>query len=110
MSGITLTDSLVKRIKILRDQDGSPDLKLRVMVDSGGCQGFEYKFSLTGDVTPDDEIFEKDGIAVVIDDISLPYMRGAVIDYVDDLIGAHFKIDNPNAKSSCGCGTSFSTY
>lgn len=109
MSTITLTDALVKRIKALRDQDGNPALKLRVMVDSGGCQGFEYKFSLTDNVNSDDEVFEKDGISVIIDDISLPYMRGAVIDYADDLIGAHFRIDNPNAKSSCGCGTSFST-
>jgi iron-sulfur cluster insertion protein len=105
---ITLTDGLVKRIKALQQQDNNPALKLRIMVDGGGCQGFEYKFSLDAEVKPDDELFEKDGIGVVIDDISLPYMRGCVIDYVDDLIGAHFKIDNPNAKSSCGCGTSFS--
>lgn len=105
---ITLTDGLVKRIKFLQTQDNNSALKLRVMVDGGGCQGFEYKFSLDANVTPDDELFEKDGIGVVIDDISLPYMKGCVIDYADDLIGAHFKIDNPNAKSSCGCGTSFS--
>lgn len=109
MSTITLTDSLVKRIRILQAQDGKPDLKLRIMVDSGGCQGFEYKFSLDADVKPDDEVFEKDGIGVIIDDISLPYMRGCTIDWVDDLIGAHFQVNNPNAKSSCGCGTSFST-
>lgn len=108
MSTITLTDSLVAQIKKLQAADGRPDLKLRVMVDSGGCQGFEYKFSLDSDVTPDDEIFEKDGIGVIIDDISLPYMANAVINYKDDLIGAHFEVQNPNAKSSCGCGTSFS--
>ena len=105
---ITLTDGLVKRIKSLQTQQNNPALKLRIMVDSGGCQGFEYKFSLDTDIKPDDEVFEKDGIGVIIDDISLPYMRGAVIDFTDDLIGAHFKIDNPNATSSCGCGTSFS--
>lgn len=105
---ITLTDSLIKRIKFLQQQDNNPALKLRVMVDGGGCQGFEYKFSLDYDVKPDDELFEKDGTGVIIDDVSLPFMAGATIDYVDDLIGAHFKIDNPNAKSSCGCGTSFS--
>ncbi|PZQ45735.1 MAG: iron-sulfur cluster insertion protein ErpA [Micavibrio aeruginosavorus] len=109
MSGITLTDGLVKRIKALQTLENNPALKLRVMVNSGGCQGFEYKFSLDTDVKPDDELFEKDGAGVIIDDISLPYMRGAVIDYTDDLIGAYFKIDNPNAASSCGCGTSFST-
>ena len=103
-----MTDSLVKQIKKLRDQDGNPRLNLRIVVDSGGCQGFEYKFELSETVNPDDEVFEKDGIGVTIDDISLPYMNGAVIDYTDDLIGAHFEIKNPNAKSSCGCGTSFS--
>lgn len=108
MMSITLTDGLVKRIKSLREQQNNPDLKLRIMVDSGGCQGFEYKFSLETGVKPDDELFEKDGVGVIIDDISLPYMRGAVIDFTDELIGAHFKIDNPNAASSCGCGTSFS--
>lgn len=105
---ITLTDGLVKRIKSLQEQQNNPALKLRVMVDSGGCQGFEYKFSLDSEVKSDDEIFEKDGIGVIIDDISLPYMRGATIDFTNELVGAYFKIDNPNAASSCGCGTSFS--
>ena len=108
MSSVTLTDSLVSRIRTLQAQDGRADLKLRITVDSGGCQGFEYKFDLVETVNPDDEVFEKDGVAVVIDDISLPYMAGAVIHYKDDLIGAHFEVQNPNATSSCGCGTSFS--
>lgn len=108
MSSITLTDGLVKRIKALQEQEKNPALKLRIMVDSGGCQGFEYKFSLDATVKADDEVFEKDGIGVIIDDISLPYMKGATIDFTDDLIGAHFKVDNPNATSACGCGTSFS--
>ncbi len=105
---ITLTDGLVKRIKHLQTQENNPALKLRIVVDSGGCQGFEYKFSLDSEVKPDDELFEKDGIGVVIDDISLPYMKGAVINFTDELIGAHFEVKNPNAQSSCGCGTSFS--
>ena len=108
MSTITLTDNLVKRIKALQAKEGNPSLKLRIVVDSGGCQGFEYKFELTETVNADDEVFEKDGIGVIIDDISLPYMRGAVVNYTDELIGAHFEVQNPNAKSSCGCGTSFS--
>lgn len=107
MSTVTLTDGLVKRIRTLQQQDGKPDLKLRIMVDGGGCQGFEYKFSLTQEITSDDEVFEKDGVQVVIDDISLPYMSGAEIDYTDELVGAHFSIKNPNAASTCGCGTSF---
>lgn len=105
---ITLTDSLIKRLKFLAEQEGTPDLKLRITVEGGGCQGFEYKFSLDSDVKPEDEVFERAGAAVIIDDISLPYMKGATIDFTDDLIGAHFKIINPNAVSSCGCGTSFS--
>ena len=109
MSTITLTDGLVKRIRALQQQDGKPNLKLRILVDGGGCQGFEYKFSLVEDVNPDDEVFEKDGVEVVIDEISLPFMRDSEIDYTDDLIGAHFAIKNPNATSTCGCGTSFSS-
>jgi iron-sulfur cluster insertion protein len=108
MSTITLTDGLVKQIRVLQAKEGKPDLKLRIMVDGGGCQGFEYKFSLVTDVNADDEVFEKDGIAVVVDEISLPYLRNAEIDYTDELIGAHFAIKNPNATSTCGCGTSFS--
>jgi len=108
MSTITLTDGLVNRLRTLQAQDGRPNLKLRIMVDGGGCQGFEYKFSFIDSINGDDEVFERDGVAVVVDDVSLPYMRGAEVDYVDDLIGAHFAINNPNAKSSCGCGTSFS--
>jgi iron-sulfur cluster insertion protein len=108
MSTITLTDGLVAQIKKLREKDSNPRLNLRVTVDSGGCQGFEYKFELSETINPDDEVFEKDGVGVIIDDISLPYMKDAVINYTDELIGAHFEVQNPNAKSSCGCGTSFS--
>lgn len=105
---ITLTDSFVKRLKELREQQNEPALKLRIVVDGGGCQGFEYSFKPDTVQNDDDHIFERDGVAVLIDEISLPYIDGAEVDYVDDLIGAHFKINNPNATSSCGCGTSFS--
>lgn len=106
---ITLTDALVKRIQTLRKTQSRPALMLRVRVDGGGCQGFNYHFDLTDTVNGDDEVFEQDGNPyVVIDDISLPYMKGAEVDYADELVGAAFKINNPNAVSSCGCGTSFS--
>jgi len=105
---ITLTDSFVKRLKELRTQEKSPDMMLRIQVDGGGCQGFEYSFKPDTQKNDDDHLFEKDGASIVIDEISLPYLENAEIDYVDDLIGAHFKIYNPNATSSCGCGTSFS--
>ena len=106
---ITLTDPFVKRMKELQDKENNPGLKLRIIVDGGGCQGFEYKFEMDEryDVE-NDKIFEKNGVSVLVDTISLPYLEGSEVDYVDDLIGAHFKINNPNASSSCGCGTSFS--
>lgn len=105
---ITLTDKFVKQMKTLREKEGQPDLMLRIQVDGGGCQGFEYAFKPDTQTHEDDHLFEKDGVAIVVDSVSLPFLEGAEIDYVDDLIGAHFKISNPNATSSCGCGTSFS--
>lgn len=105
---ITLTDSLVKRIKTLREIQGDPALNLRITVNGGGCQGFEYAFTLDAARHGDDQAFEKDGVAVVTDEVSLPFLSGSEVDYVDELIGAHFKVNNPNAASSCGCGTSFS--
>lgn len=105
---ITLTDSLVKRIKTLREKQGNPSLNLRITVNGGGCQGFEYAFTLDPAQNDDDQTFEKDGVAVVTDEVSLPFLAGSEVDYVDELIGAYFKVNNPNATSSCGCGTSFS--
>ncbi len=93
---------------MLREQEKSPALMLRITVNGGGCQGFEYAFKSETQKNDDDVVVEKDGASVITDEISLPYLKGAEIDYVDDLIGAHFKINNPNATSSCGCGTSFS--
>ncbi len=105
---ITLTDNFVRRMKVLQIEQNNPALMLRIQVDGGGCQGFEYNFKPDTQKNEDDHLFKKDGVAVVVDEISLPYLDNAEIDYVDDLIGAHFKINNPNATSSCGCGTSFS--
>lgn len=105
---ITLTDNLVRRIKTLREQQGNQALNLRITVNGGGCQGFEYEFGLDAARGSDDRIFEKDGVAVITDEVSLPLLEGSEIDYADELIGAYFKINNPNAASSCGCGTSFS--
>ena len=81
---------------------------LRVAVTGGGCSGFQYNFTLDDTRTDDDLIIERDGATVLIDSMSLDFLKGAEIDFVDDLIGASFKINNPNAQSSCGCGTSFS--
>ena len=103
---IILTDSLVKRVREL--QKGYTALMLRVLVNGGGCQGFEYKFDFAARIEDRDFVFEKDGIKVLIDAESLPLLEGSTIDFVDDLAGASFKINNPNATSTCGCGTSFS--
>lgn len=104
---ITLTDACAKQINALNKQENSPNLMLRITVNGGGCQGFEYAFKPDTKKNDDDIVFEKNGATIIIDEVSLPYLSGAEIDYVDDLIGAHFKINNPNATSSCGCGTSF---
>jgi iron-sulfur cluster assembly accessory protein len=81
---------------------------LRVSVEGGGCSGFQYKFDLVADREADDIVIERDGAVVLIDEMSVGYMEGSEIDFVDDLIGASFKIQNPNATAACGCGTSFS--
>ncbi len=102
---ITLTDSLANRVREL--QKGDSGLMLRVLVNGGGCQGFEYKFDFATKIDDDDVVFEKNGIKVLIDADSLPLLEGSTIDFIDDLAGSSFKIINPNAKSTCGCGTSF---
>jgi len=104
---ITLTESCAKQINALKKTENAPDLMLRITVNGGGCQGFEYAFKPDTIKNDDDMVFEKDGAIVITDEISLPYLKDAEVDYTDDLIGAHFKINNPNATSSCGCGTSF---
>lgn len=81
--------------------------KLRVSVNGGGCSGFQYDFELTSEQTDNDIVVEKDGATILIDEISLMYIEGSQIDFVDSLIGASFQINNPNATASCGCGTSF---
>jgi iron-sulfur cluster assembly accessory protein len=104
---VTVTDRAASRIaEIAGGEPASP--LLRVSVEGGGCSGFQYKFDLVGDRAADDLVIEKDGAVVIIDPVSLQYMEGAEIDFVDDLIGAAFKINNPVATASCGCGTSFS--
>jgi iron-sulfur cluster assembly accessory protein len=104
---VQLSDSAVRRIaKILsREPAGTA---LRVSVSGGGCSGFQYGFDLDQSVEPDDLVLARDGAIVRVDPISLDYMRGSVIDYVDDLMGQSFQVKNPNATASCGCGTSFS--
>ncbi len=104
---IILTESAARRISEIAAAEASNKL-LRVSVEGGGCSGFQYKFDLVADSEPDDLLIERNGAKVLIDPVSVEYMAGSEIDFVDDLIGASFKINNPNATAGCGCGTSFS--
>jgi iron-sulfur cluster insertion protein len=104
---IILTDALVGRVRALQKKQGNQSLMLRIAINGGGCQGFEYQITMDDHREDDDNIFEKDGITVLVDDVSLDLLDGATIDFIDEMAGAAFKIINPNAKSSCGCGTSF---
>lgn len=103
----SISDSAAKRIGWLIEQEGRADLMLRVSVSGGGCSGFQYGFSFDDTVNPDDVTFERNQIKVVIDEVSLELLDGSEIDFVEDLIGASFQITNPQASSSCGCGSSF---
>jgi iron-sulfur cluster assembly accessory protein len=104
---ITISPSAAKRIVELVGADKNAEL-FRVSVDGGGCSGFQYRFELIERAAPDDLLIERDGATVAVDPTSIPFMVGSEIDFVDELIGAQFKISNPNATASCGCGTSFS--
>lgn len=104
---VEVTDSAAKRINAIVARESGKNA-LRVSVEGGGCSGFSYKFDLVSDRNADDIAVEKNGATVLIDELSLIYMGGSVIDFVDDLMGQSFQIKNPNAVASCGCGTSFS--
>jgi iron-sulfur cluster insertion protein len=105
---VVLTESAVRRIAALRQQEEAEGAFLRIAVSGGGCSGFQYGFSFDDQKNEDDFLFERDGVAVVVDEVSLGLLSGAEVDFVEDLMGASFQIRNPNAASSCGCGNSFS--
>jgi iron-sulfur cluster insertion protein len=104
---VTVSARAAQRIAEILKSEPQPAM-LRVAVTGGGCSGFQYNFALDDTRTDEDLVLERDGATILIDSMSLDFLRGAEIDFVDDLIGAAFKINNPNAQSSCGCGTSFS--
>lgn len=106
-SDVTVSDNAFNRIEKILSKEGDKTA-LRVSVEGGGCSGFSYKFDLVDDKRDDDIVLEKGNARVVIDNLSLVYMAGSEIDFVDDLMGQSFQIKNPNAIASCGCGTSFS--
>lgn len=104
---ISMTASAARRIARVLEKDPGK-IALRISVEGGGCSGFSYRFNLVDSQNPDDVAVSRDGATVLIDSVSLPFMDGSEIDFVDDLMGQSFQIKNPNATSSCGCGTSFS--
>jgi len=106
-ASITISPRAAKRIVQLVKADEAAQL-FRVSVEGGGCSGFQYRFELANESAPDDVLIERDGATVAIDPVSAGFVQGSEIDFVDELIGAQFKIHNPNATASCGCGTSFS--
>ncbi|SCC91780.1 putative chaperone involved in Fe-S cluster assembly and activation (HesB-like) [Thiomonas sp. X19] len=108
-SPLLFTDSAAAKVKELIDEEGNADLKLRVFVQGGGCSGFQYGFTFDEAVNDDDLQLAKNGVTLLIDAVSLQYLTGAEIDYKEGLEGAQFVIKNPNATTTCGCGSSFST-
>ena len=104
---VTVTESAIRKIAKILGSEKEPSV-LRVSVEGGGCSGFQYKFDIQRAPEAEDTVIARDGATVVIDPISLQYLAGSKIDYADELIGAAFKIENPNATAACGCGTSFS--
>jgi len=107
-SPLLFTDSAASKVKALIDEEGNPDLKLRVFVQGGGCSGFQYGFTFDEDANEDDTVMDKNGVQLLIDSMSYQYLVGAEIDYKEDLEGSQFVIKNPNATTTCGCGSSFS--
>ena len=105
---VTISVAAAKRLHEIFDAEGRRDLMLRVTVSGGGCSGFQYGFDFADGKNSDDSIFERDGIKVVIDDTSLDYLAGSEIDFVTEMVGSAFQVNNPNATSGCGCGASFS--
>lgn len=106
---IAVTASAARRIAtLIASEGGEGPLWLRVAVSGGGCSGFQYGFTLDDQRTNDDRVFERDGVGVLVDEVSLDLLRGSQVDYVEDLMGSYFVVKNPNAASTCGCGSSFS--
>ncbi len=106
-ANIQFSERAANKVRALIDAEGDEDLRLRVFVTGGGCNGFSYGFTFDDDVQEDDAMIEKSGVAMVIDAMSYPYLEGSEVDYVEDLNGSQFTVTNPNAQSTCGCGNSF---
>ena len=105
---LNFTDSAVNKVRELIDDEGNEKLMLRVFISGGGCSGFQYGFSFDENTTNDDTVVERGGVKLLIDPMSIQYLSGAEIDYSEGIEGAQFVIRNPNARTTCGCGSSFS--
>src|SRR5512134_891571 len=106
--GLIFTDAAARKVGELIREEGNPNLRLRVYISGGGCSGFQYGFTFDEERAEDDLALERDGVTLLVDPLSLQYLMGAEVDYRESLQGAQFVIRNPNAKSTCGCGSSFS--
>ena len=106
---VSLTPDALTQLRTLLQKESNPTLALRVFVSGGGCSGLQYGMAFDDNVRPGDEVVEQDGVRIVVDDFSAPYIQGSEIDYVDSLMGAGFTVHNPNAVRSCSCGHSFDT-
>ena len=104
---LTITENATSRIKEILEEENNPNVKLRIFVQGGGCSGMQYGFTFDEEVNEDDTTIESNGIHLLVDSMSGMYLMGAKIDYKEDLMGASFAIDNPNAQTTCGCGSSF---
>jgi iron-sulfur cluster insertion protein len=105
---LTITDNAANKIREVIEEEGNPDLKLRMFVQGGGCSGFSYGFTLDEVQNEDDFNIEAQGVSILVDSMSFQYVQGAEVDFKDDLTGSQFTIKNPNATTTCGCGSSFS--
>ncbi|WP_027849095.1 iron-sulfur cluster insertion protein ErpA [Marinospirillum minutulum] len=105
---LLVTPAAVKKVQNLVEEEANPELSLRVYVTGGGCSGFQYGFDFDDQIQPDDTIIEEQGVRFLLDELSYPYLSGSTVDYVEGLEGARFIIVNPNASTTCGCGSSFS--
>jgi len=106
---IILTQTAAKAVREILEKRNLPDHALRLFVSGGGCSGFQYGMALEENIRPEDNVFETEGIRLIVDEVSINYLRGASVDFTGDLMGGGFKIENPNAVASCGCGHSFRT-
>ena len=105
---LEMTDNAAKKVRQLRDSEGNQDLMLRVYVTGGGCSGFSYGFNFANELNEDDANFDNEDVTLVVDSLSYQYLQGSTVDYTEGLEGARFIVTNPNATTTCGCGSSFS--